>query len=79
MFRYRAEVVLSKLLTENGEDSTVAAVTHGGMINRLYQAFLRLPVDTDLAFQTGDTGIHEWRVTGGKRWVVRANDLAHLS
>lgn len=77
-FRYRAEVVLSKLLSEHGENAAIAVVSHGGMINRLYQAFLRLPVDTDLVFQTGDTGIHEWRVAGGKRCVVKANDLAHL-
>ena len=77
-FRYRAEVVLSKLLSEHGENATITVVSHGGMINRLYQAFLRLPVDTDLVFQTGDTGIHEWRVAGGRRCVVKANDLAHL-
>lgn len=76
-FRYRAEVMLSKLLSENDAGSTIAVVTHGGMINQLYRAFLRLPVEADFAFYTGDTGIHEWIVDGESRSVVRANLIIH--
>ncbi len=55
----------------------VAVVAHGGMINQLYRAFLRLPVECDLFFGTGDTGIHEWDIAQGRRRVVRANLTAH--
>lgn len=72
-FRHRAEVTLSKLLHENGAGDTLAVVTHGGMINQLYRAFLRLPMEADCAFYTGDAGLHEWIADGDSRIVVRAN------
>ncbi|MCR5123369.1 MAG: histidine phosphatase family protein [Ruminococcus sp.] len=77
MFRHRAEVVLSVLLSENDDDSTVAVVTHGGMIGQLYRAFLRLPYDTDYSFWSGDACIHEWLADGENRTVVRANFCPH--
>ena len=76
-FRFRADYVLSKILTEFPVDSTVAVVTHGGMINQLYRSFLRLPVECDLFFSTGDTGIHEWNIIEGQRRIIRANLTAH--
>lgn len=42
-FRSRAEYMLSKLLWENSGESTVAVVTHGGMITQLYRAFSACP------------------------------------
>ncbi|MBD5129399.1 MAG: histidine phosphatase family protein [Ruminococcaceae bacterium] len=77
-FRYRAEYMLSMLLSENEDEDTVAVVTHGGMINQLYRAFFRLPVEADHFFYTGDTGIHEWLILGNTRTVVRANFLGHI-
>lgn len=76
-FRFRAEYILSKIRSENGEGATVAIVTHGGMIGRLYQAFLRLPVDSDFFFVTGDTGIHHWHIRDEENIVVMANYLGH--
>ncbi len=76
-FRYRAEYMLSKLLSENENDSVIAVVTHGGMINQLYRAFFKLPVETDFAFLTGDTGIHEWIVDGNCRYLIKANHVPH--
>lgn len=76
-FRYRAEYMLSKLTSEHEEDSTIAVLTHGGMINQLYRAFFRLPVDSKFGFQTGDTGIHEWVISKESRVVVRANYIPH--
>ncbi len=58
-FRYRAEYMLSKPTDENDAESTIAVVTHGGIINQLYRAFFRLPIDSEFAFWTGDTGIHD--------------------
>lgn len=76
-FRYRAEYMLSKLISENDDDSTIAAVTHGGMINQLYRAFFELPLKADFGFQTGDTGIHEWILNGNSRTLVKANYVPH--
>lgn len=78
-FRFRAEYMLSKILSENAEDSTVAVVAHGGMINQLYRSFLRLGVDSDIGFATGDTGIHVWRITKDRRVIVAANMTAHTA
>ena len=76
-FRYRAEYMLSKLLSENDDESIIAVVTHGGMINQLYRAFFKLPVETEFAFWTGDTGIHEWITNGNSRILVKANFIPH--
>lgn len=76
-FRYRAEYMLSKIISENEADHTLAIVTHGGMINQLYRAFFRLPVDAGFAFYTGDTGIHEWIIDGNFRILVKANFIPH--
>ena len=78
-FRYRAEYILSKIIAENEADSTVAIVSHGGMINQLYQAFLKLPVTSGMTFPTSDTGIHEWMLRGEERYVLRANGTTHLT
>lgn len=77
-FRYRAEYMLSKIIADNDANSTIAVVSHGGMINQLYRSFFRLPVDAEFFFWTGDTGIHEWLIDGDSRHVVRANYTSHL-
>lgn len=76
-FRYRAEYMLSKLIAENDDESTIAVVTHGGMINQLYRAYYRLPLDSQFGFCTGDTGIHEWVINGNSRVLVKANYVPH--
>lgn len=77
-FRFRAEYMLSKILSENPDESTAAVVTHGGMIDQMYKAFLRLPISTDAYFYTDDTGIHEWVISGKVRRVEKANCRMHL-
>lgn len=72
-FRMRAESFMSRVLSENTYDSTIAIVSHGGMIMRLYQAFLKLPVDSNIKFVTGDACFHEWELTDGQRFVNKAN------
>lgn len=76
-FRFRADYMLSKVISETAPDATVAIVTHGGMVNQLYRSFLRLPVDSDIGFATGDTGIHEWRIEEKRRVIGKANMTAH--
>ena len=76
-FRDRAEKMLAKILAEAANDETVAVVTHGGTIDQLYHAFLKLPVKDGMFFSTADTGIHEWIVEPTERRVARANYDAH--
>lgn len=76
-FRDRAEKMLAKILAEAANDETVAVVTHGGMINQLYHAFLKLPVKDGIFFSTADTGIHEWIVEPTECRVARANYDEH--
>jgi 2,3-bisphosphoglycerate-dependent phosphoglycerate mutase len=77
-FRCRAERVLSKILEECTGLKAVAVVSHGGMINRLCHCLLRLPLESDAVFYTGDTGIHGWRLKDGRRAVLFSNQTNHL-
>ena len=47
------------------------------MINQLYRAFFKLPVEAEFAFWTGDTGIHEWIVEENRRILAKANYCPH--
>lgn len=77
-FRFRADYMLSKIISKNTHDMAVTVITHGGMLNQLYRAFLRLPVDSDIIFNTGDTGIHEWYIDKNLRRIVTANYTDHV-
>ena len=72
-FRMRAEYILSKIISENSQDATIAIVSHGGMIMRLYQAFLKLPIDSNIKFTTGDACYHEWEIKDKQRFINCAN------
>ena len=75
-FRKRAECAFERILNENVSNSTVAIVSHGGMINQLYHVFLGLPIESKTFFRTGDTGIHEWLLKE-ERYILRANYVEH--
>lgn len=80
-FRFRAEFILSKIISECSQMDTVVIVTHGGMINQLYRAFLCLPIESNICFNTGDTGIHEWLIdtdTDSRR-IIKSNYTAHTN
>ena len=77
-FRGRAEKMLTTILAETADEETVAVVTHGGTINQLYHAFLKLPVKDGMFFSTADTGIHEWIIEPTERRVARANYAPHF-
>ena len=78
-FRFRADFILSKIISENNLDDTIAIITHGGMINQLYHSFLRIPLESDIIFCSGDTGIHEWYVDTKSRRVLQTNYTAHAN
>jgi 2,3-bisphosphoglycerate-dependent phosphoglycerate mutase len=46
-FRLRAEKTLSYIINNTGKDETAAVVSHGGMINMLYQSFLKMPLPSN--------------------------------
>ena len=76
-FRFRADYILSEIISDTAPDATVAIITHGGMVNQLYKSFLRLPIDSDIIFGTGDTGIHIWYLDKKGRRVFMANYTGH--
>ncbi len=76
-FRQRAENALSRILSETEQDETIAVVSHGGMINQLYRSFFNMPVDCTYFFNTADTGVHIWSLTGKEKRVIKANFDEH--
>ena len=76
-FRARAVKVLDRVFAENGPEAVIAIVTHGGMINQLYGAWLHTPVGDDRFFCTADTGIHVWKITDRGNYVVQSNFDGH--
>ena len=78
-FRFRAEMILSKLLTDFKDAKRLAVVSHGGMISKLLQAFMGMPSSNEYAFPTGDTGFHLLEIKEGKRIVWKLNSDEHLN
>ncbi|GGN91097.1 histidine phosphatase family protein [Saccharibacillus kuerlensis] len=80
-FRARAEDFLTRLLFVHRNKSDlhrICIVSHGGMINMLFQSLLNLPFHTELSLATGDTGIHLWRIEGSRKRIVFTNAQEHL-
>lgn len=78
-YRMRVENVLSKILTENDIDSTIAIVSHGGTIVQLFRAFFQLPINSKISIITGNTGICHLEFDGSNRKVYYTNKQDHLS
>ncbi|MGE5605849.1 MAG: histidine phosphatase family protein [Bacteroidota bacterium] len=77
-FRARAESIFSKITFEFPADKRIAIVSHGGMINMLFRAFLNLSVISDVSIINGDTAVHLWEVDGEKREVIFMGKDEHL-
>ena len=79
-FRARAETFWSKFLHkyENQEDKTICIVSHGGMINMLFRSLMMLPMNNDIVLNTGDTGVHLWRLNGNEKRIIFSNKQDHL-
>lgn len=77
-FRARAEMVWSRLVSSAAEGQRIGIVAHGGLISRLYQCFLNLPMQTEVRLVTGDTGLHLWRIEGRHRYILFTNRSDHL-
>lgn len=77
-FRFRAEMVLNKLLYDYHHFKRVAVVSHGGLISNLIKGFLNQPNNTSCAFATGDTGIHLLEIRDQLRIIRFLNNQNHL-
>ncbi|WP_127508276.1 histidine phosphatase family protein [Paenibacillus humicus] len=78
--RARAETFISKLLhTPAYQDKTVLLVAHTMTINKLFDAFLGLPISRGgVRFHGLDTGIHHWRFHEGYKYILMTNSQEHL-
>ena len=87
-FRHRAEMAISKIISEakkeeealsqDKKEITVLVVSHGGMINQLFHALLKLPIEDGVVFSTGDTGLHEWMIKNDMKYLLKENSQEHL-
>ena len=78
-FRHRAEMVWSRLVSRAPESARLGIVAHGGIISRLHQCFLNLPMQTNVRLVTADTGLHLWRIEDTHRSILFANRTDHLA
>ncbi|WP_066070980.1 histidine phosphatase family protein [Neobacillus soli] len=76
--RYRAERILHKIIHDHGDYNRVALVSHGGLISKMINAFLRQPMDSEFGFATGDTGIHLLEMKDNIKLVRFLNNQEHL-
>lgn len=77
-FLDRAEAALYRVLEENPGGLVVIA-GHGGLISASLIRFLGLPGHGSLArLHPDNSSMTEWAHTGGRWWLVRFNDAAHL-
>ncbi|MDW0117206.1 histidine phosphatase family protein [Sporosarcina thermotolerans] len=76
--RYRAERILREILHDYQDYKRIAIVSHGKLISNLLKAFLHQP-HGDIAFATGDTGIHLLEVREDLRLVRFLNRLEHVT
>jgi len=77
-FRMRAETIFSKIIYENPYDSIIAIISHGGMINMLFQCFMGLKINPGFGISCGDTGIHKWKIGENSRHIEYMNSQIHL-
>lgn len=66
----------SKLL--NPQDSCIAIVSHGGLIDQMYKVILGLAIDTALSFKSADTRFHEWKIEKSGISISKCNQFSHL-
>lgn len=77
-FRFRAETILSEIISNNKEQDVVVVVSHGGMINQLLLAYEKQTIESEVWHATGDTGIHCLRYENGKRGILYLNHTKHI-
>ena len=76
--RTRAETFWSEFISQAKADIRVAIVSHGHLINMLFQSFLDLPMDSKIGIGNSDTGVHLWKLDKGARSIMFLNKCDHL-
>lgn len=76
--RFRSERIFNKIITDYQEYKRVAIVSHGGSISNILKAFLNLPINSKIAYATGDTGIHLLEIREDLRIIKFLNKEEHL-
>ncbi|WP_338780152.1 histidine phosphatase family protein [Metabacillus sp. FJAT-52054] len=77
-FRMRGESVLSYIRENSKAYSTIAVITHGGMITKIIESFLHLPFENNNWFHTNNTGIHFLDYYKDLQIIKFANSTRHL-
>lgn len=79
-FYVRAGTRLRRIADEH-PNQRIVVVAHGGIIGASFVALGDLPMRmaTDIAYETINTSMTEWRWTGSDWRLVRFNDAAHLA
>lgn len=75
-FRARAETAFSRIISEFPNDKRIAVVSHGGMINMLFRAFLKLPVITEVGYQRRYCGPSMGSERGEKKGYFHGKERA---
>lgn len=79
-FRYRCEIILSKILAECEEKqyNTIAIVSHGGTTHHLLSILLNQSVHCPtIRFRTGDTGVHIIEKKHNQYTIHTLNSTSH--
>ena len=77
-FRFRADSIFHKVLSDYQDYERVAIVSHGGTISNLLKEFLKQPMNNEFIFVTGDTGIHLLEIKGDSQIIRFLNNQGHL-
>ncbi|MDP4086070.1 MAG: histidine phosphatase family protein [Bacillota bacterium] len=77
-FRFRAERIFHKIITEYQQFKRVAIVSHGGSISNFLKAFLNQSNHNEFKYATGDTGMHLLEIRDHLRIVKFLNIQEHL-
>ena len=77
-FRFRADSIFHKVLSDYQDYERVAIVSHGGIISNLLKEFLKQPMNNEFIFVTGDTGIHLLEIRGDSQIIRFLNNQGHL-
>lgn len=77
-FRLRADSVFSFIKKNSIGYSRIAVISHGGVITKMMESLLQLPIENDIWFNTNNTGIHLLDFDKGKQIIRMSNSLCHL-
>jgi len=78
-FAERIRKVYSKIVSECKKDDIIAIITHGGVINQLYQQILAIKKESNIVLGSSDTGIHLWYLDNKSTKIIKSNMTEHIT